>query len=420
MNILILGSGAREHALCWAVKNSNYCKNLFCIPGNGGIAKIATCVKLSLVDNKKILDFCRKKEIDLIVVGPEDLLEKGIVDFFTKKGIKIFGPSKKGAKLETSKKFAKDFMKKNGIPTASFNSFSTLKESRNFISKNSAPFVIKVDGLAAGKGVMIAQTKISAYKYLDQIFNKKKFGNAGNTILIEEFLKGYEISFFTFIDDKKSLNLGYALDYKKLKDNNIGPNTGGMGAFTPSKKVNKRLLYMIQKEIIDPTIAGIRREKILYNGIIFFGLMITKKGPKVIEYNVRFGDPECQVLIPLINSDFLLLIKSTLENSLSEYELNISKKSSVCIVLTSKGYPEKYRKNIRIKNLENIKCQINENIFHAATSKKHKFYYSNGGRVLSIVCQDKKLIEARKKAYDIIKKLSWNNGFFRTDIGLDN
>jgi len=241
LNILILGSGAREHALCWAVKNSNYCENLFCIPGNGGIAKIATCVKLSLVDNKKILDFCRKKEIDLIVVGPEDLLERGIVDFFTKKGIKIFGPSKKGAKLETSKKFAKDFMKKNGIPTASFNSFSTLKESRNFISKNSAPFVIKVDGLAAGKGVMIAQTKISAYKYLDQIFNKKKFGDAGNTILIEEFLKGYEISFFTFIDDKKSLNLGYALDYKKLKDNNIGPNTGGMGAFTPSKKVNKKI-----------------------------------------------------------------------------------------------------------------------------------------------------------------------------------
>lgn len=357
MNILVLGSGGREHAISWSVKSSKLCKNLFCIPGNGGIEKVAKCIDLDLNNKKKILEFCKERKIDLVIVGPEDLLEKGFVDFFTKNGIKIFGPSKKGAKLESSKTFAKNFMKKNGIPSASYTAFSTLRASKEYIKKKSAPYVIKVNGLAAGKGVIISDSKKKAYKTLEMIFNEKKFGKAGKTVLIEEFLTGYEISFFTFIDNENSLNLGYALDHKKLKDKNLGPNTGGMGAFTPSIKIDKKLLQRIQKEIINPTVEGIRKEKIIYNGLIFFGLMITEEGPKVIEYNTRFGDPECQTLIPLIKSDFLLLIRSTIENSLSKYSLKVSKNCSVCVVLTTKGYPAKYKRDIEIEMLEKTKVQ---------------------------------------------------------------
>tara|TARA_B100000989_G_scaffold291917_1_gene267080 strand:+ start:9610 stop:10872 length:1263 start_codon:yes stop_codon:yes gene_type:complete len=419
LNILVLGSGGREHALSWSIKSSKLCKNLYCIPGNGGIEKIAKCLDLDLNNKKKILEFCKKEKIDLVIVGPENLLEKGFVDYFTKNGIKIFGPSKKGAKLESSKTFAKNFMKKNGIPSASYRAFSTLGASKKYIKKKSAPYVIKVNGLAAGKGVIISDGKKEAYKTLEMIFNKKKFGKAGKTVLIEEFLTGYEISFFTFIDKKSSLNLGYALDHKKLKDKNLGPNTGGMGAFAPSIKVNKKLLQRIQKEIINPTVEGIRKEKVFYNGIIFFGLMITEDGPKVIEYNTRFGDPECQTLIPLIKSDFLMLIRSTIENSLSKYSLKVSKNFSVCVVLTTKGYPEKYKRDIKIERLENIKCKSNENIYHAATYKKNGSYFSNGGRVLCVVCQHTSLTLARENAYKIIKKLNWTSGFYRKDIGLD-
>ncbi len=420
MNILVLGSGGREHAICWAIKNSKFCKNLYCIPGNGGIAEIADCKKLDINNKIAILSFCKKKKINLVVVGPEDLLEQGIVDFFINHKIKIFGPSKKGAKLETSKKFAKNFMKRNGIPSASYNCFSSLEASKYFISKSTPPYVIKVNGLAAGKGVIISKTKNEAYQTLKRIFNDRMFGKAGNTILIEDFLKGYEISFFTLIDSKDSLNLGYALDHKKLKNNNLGPNTGGMGAFTPSNKVNKRLLDRIQEEIINPTIKGIRNEKILFNGLIFFGLMITETGPKVIEYNVRFGDPECQTLLPLIKSDFLLLLNSTVEDKLDKYKLEISKNSSVCVVLTTKGYPETYSKNLRINKLKNILDKKNINVFHAATYKKNGDYFSNGGRVLSVVCQNKELVYAREQAYKIIEDINWEYGFYRNDIGIDN
>ena len=420
MNILVLGSGAREHAICWALKKSKNAKNVFCIPGNAGIEKIVSCFDIDSTNKEKIYKFCLKKKINLVVIGPENLLELGLSDFLSGKKISVFGPSKMASKLETSKVFAKKFLERNNIPTGFYKEFSKLETSINYIKKTKPPYVIKVDGLASGKGVMICKTNNSAKKVLEDIFLKKKFGLSGKKIILEEFLEGFEMSFFSFVDKKNILDLGYAFDHKKLYDNDKGPNTGGMGAFSPSNIVTKKLLNSIRKEIILPTIKGIKKENIIFRGILFFGVMITKFGPKVIEYNVRFGDPECQSLLHRLNSDFLNILLATVNDTLDKCKVKLSKDFSICVVLTSKGYPKKFKINKPILNLEKIRDTKFVNIFHAATQKKNGKFFSNGGRVLSITSRHKNFDKARENAYKYIKKINWSYGHFRMDIGKKN
>lgn len=420
MNILVLGSGGREHALCWAIKKSKLCNNIYCIPGNSGIQDDVKCFDIDPRNKEKILRFCQNRKIDLVVIGPEDLLEIGISDFLISKKILVFGPSKKGAKLETSKSFAKKFLERNNIPTSSFKEFSKLQESQKYIDISHPPYVIKVDGLASGKGVYICNTKQLALASLQKIFIEKKFGSSGKKIVIEEFLEGFEMSFFTFIDSKSSLNLGYALDHKRLLDSDKGPNTGGMGAFSPSKIVSKTLLHEIQEKIINPTIKGIKNEKLNFRGVLFFGIMVTKTGPKVIEYNVRFGDPECQSILFRIESDLLDILISTAKDTLNKSKIIMSNDFSICVVLSSKGYPESFKKNQKIENLHKVKNKINLKVFHAATTKKNGEYFSNGGRVLSVTSKHKNYNTAIKNAYECLREIDWKLGYYRKDIGKKN
>ena len=420
MNILVLGSGGREHSICWSISKSKNCKDIYCIPGNSGIAEIAKCIKLDLKKKNLVYKFCVDKKIDLVVIGPENLLEQGMTDYLSHKGISVFGPNRKASKLETSKTFSKKFMKKHDIPTANHKSFDSLIKSREYVKNLSLPIVIKVDGLAAGKGVTICDTKEKANNELKEIFVNKKFGEAGRKILIEEFLEGFELSYFTFIDKTSSLNLGYALDHKKKYDNDKGPNTGGMGAFSPSPKISKRLLETINTNIIKPTIAGIRKDNLNYRGVLFFGIMQTKNGPKIIEYNSRFGDPECQTILRRFDGDLLEILYATAKDTLNRCTVKLSSDYSVCIVLASKGYPKKFKKKMIIKNLKKIKNSQQIYVFHSATTKMKDNYYSNGGRVLSITSRHSSIQNARKNAYNLIKKINWKNGFFRKDIGLKN
>ena len=421
MNILVLGSGGREHALCWKISKSPRCNSLFCIPGNGGIEEVAECIDINPRNKRKIYLFCKENKIDLVVIGPEVLLEEGLSDYLTSKRIKVFGPSKKAAKLETSKIFSKKFLKKNSIPTANSYEFNNLKSSMDYISLNKTPFVIKVDGLAAGKGVIICNSKQEAVKAVNDIFKKNKFGDAGGKILIEEFLEGYEVSYFAFFDKNNYLPFGYALDHKRAKNNDKGLNTGGMGAFSPSKKVTNSLEKKIIEDVIIPTQKGLKKNKIIFRGIIFFGLMITNDEPKVIEYNVRFGDPECQVLMRKLDSD-LLDILDAVANDLLEKSLKISlnKEFCICVILASLGYPNKYQTGFEIRNIDKMIAREDIVIFHSGTIKKNKKYFSNGGRVLSLTAKDKNPIIAKKKVYEAVKKINWKNGFYRDDIGIKN
>jgi len=417
LNILVLGSGGREHAICWSISKSKKCKNLYCIPGNGGISSEAKCYDINPTNKKEIFKFCLLKKVDLVVIGPEKLLYLGMADYLTKKGINTFGPTKKASQLETSKIFAKKFLKKNNIPTGNFTSFNSSISAINYVESNTPPFVIKVDGLAEGKGVIICNNRKTAIKNIKEILDLKKFGVAGDRIIIEEFLVGYEISYFAFFDQENILPFEYALDHKKAKDNDLGLNTGGMGAFTPFQKINEKLKKKIFNEIILPTKKGLKEKKIEYRGVIFFGLIITKSGPKVIEYNVRFGDPECQVILRNLNSDLLKILNSTTNDLLHKEKISFTKQCSICVILASNGYPEKYKKYSKIENIEKAEKTKDVVIFHSGTKKKKEGFFSNGGRVLSITSTGKSLAEARKKAYNAIRIINWKEGFFRSDIG---
>ena len=420
MNILVLGNGAREHSICWSLTKSRKCKKIYCSPGNGGIEEIASCVYIDIKKKDQVLKFCKNYKINLVIIGPEEYLEDGLVDYLLSKGINTFGPKKTAAKLETSKSFAKKFLRKNEIPTAAYNEFNSSSKAHEFIKKAKFPIVIKVDGLAAGKGVIICESLSEAENSINLIMKKKKFGDAGKKIIIEEFLKGFEISYFAFFDKNSFLTLGYALDHKKAKDNDKGPNTGGMGSFSPSKKIKLSLKKKIEKQIIKKTWQGLKEKKIEYNGILFFGLMISDNKPYVIEYNVRFGDPECQTLLMNLKSDLLEIILATTQNNLKNKKIYNYKKSTVSVVLASNGYPESYKKNILIENLEKIKETKDLKIFHAGTIKKQNQFYTNGGRILSITVSDKDISASRKRAYNVLKKLNWPGGFFRKDIGIKN
>jgi len=420
VNILVIGSGAREHSIVWALEKSKDAKQIFCIPGNAGISKIAKCSKVDLNKKYEIYKFCKKNNIELVVIGPEKYLETGLSDYLNKKKINVFGPSKKAAKLEYSKIFSKKFLNKNNIPTAESKSFSSYSSAIKYLKIIRYPLVIKADGLAEGKGVFICNKFDEAKSEIENLLIKKKLGSSGQKVLIEEFLEGFEISYFAFVDKNCFIPFGYALDHKRAYNNDEGPNTGGMGCFTPSTKVTKKVLEEINDKVLNPTINGFQKEKFTFRGILFIGLMITKKGPQVIEYNVRFGDPECQTLLRSLKTDLLKVLIACTRDKLSSQNLIVNNSHVVCVVIASKGYPGKYKKNIPIKNLDLPDTIKDVEIFHAGTRHLNGKVVSSGGRVLSVTAVGKNVEEARQKAYATVKRIKWKDGFFRDDIGFKN
>tara|TARA_A100001011_G_scaffold399080_1_gene506140 strand:- start:1043 stop:2308 length:1266 start_codon:yes stop_codon:yes gene_type:complete len=415
MNIVILGSGGREHALCQKISLSKKVKKIYSIPGNAGTSDISENINLPLNDVNKIDEFIKDKNIDLIVVGPEQPLVDGVVDFFEKKNINIFGPNKIASQLEGSKIFTKKLCEKYKIPSAKFGIFESAENAQNFVSESNFPLVVKADGLAAGKGVYICKDLESAKFAISEIFNGK-FGKANN-VLIEEFLEGEEMSYFVISDGKTYKKFETAQDHKRVGEGDQGKNTGGMGAYSPSALINDELDKKIINKIIEPTLKGLKDLGTDFKGFLYAGLMIVKNEPYLIEYNVRMGDPECQTILPRLKTDLLDLLLYCCKKNLSKIKLDWQDDKSLCVVLCSKGYPENYNNNIEIAGLNKIKVSNKEYIYHAGTEKKKNIIYSNGGRVLNFSVLSKDLKDARTKAIKMIQQLNWNNGFYRRDIG---
>jgi phosphoribosylamine--glycine ligase len=415
MNVGIIGSGGREHSICFAINKSEKVKKIYCFPGNAGTADIATNIDINLDDFIKLKEFVLKNKIDLIIVGPEKPLVEGIVDFFEKNKIKIFGPNKVASQLEGSKIFTKKLCEKYNIPTAKFGIFENIEKATSFVDQSKFPIVIKADGLASGKGVFICEKKNDANAAIKEIFSGK-FGLAKN-LLIEEFLDGEEMSYFIISDGKTIKSFGTAQDHKRVLENDKGKNTGGMGAYSPSRLITKELENKILTKIIGPTIEGLKDMNCEYRGFLYAGLMIINNEPYLIEYNVRMGDPECQTILPKLNSDLFEIIMSCCSKSLSSTNINWHDKKSLCIVVCSKGYPDKYDNNVLIKNIDKIKLEKNQFCYHAGTKKNKNKIYSNGGRVINYVCLSDNFKESRVKVIKNIKLLDWDGGFFRKDIG---
>jgi len=415
MNVGILGSGGREHAICFSIKKSKNVKNVYCLPGNAGTSTIAKNIQIDIRDFHAIKKFTEEKKIDLLIVGPEKPLVDGIVDFFLDTKVKIFGPNQAASQLEGSKIFTKKLCEKYNIPTANFGIFQNPNESKIFLEKTNYPIVIKADGLASGKGVYICENKKDALIAIDEIF-AGKFGEAKN-VLIEEFLTGEEMSFFIVTDGNDIKLFNTAQDHKRVLEGDKGKNTGGMGAYSPSRLINIDLENKIINQIIHPTLEGLKEMKIEYSGFLYAGLMIKNDNPYLIEYNVRMGDPECQTILPRLESDLTDIILACCEKKLNEIEIKWKKDNSICIVLCSDGYPEKYKKNVLIKNLEKISTDDKNYCFHAGTNILDKKTYAVGGRVLNFVSLSSNFSEARKKIFDNLNNLNWNEGFYRKDIG---
>jgi phosphoribosylamine--glycine ligase len=415
MNVAVIGSGGREHAICESLIKSNKIKKLFCLPGNGGTASIAQNTNINLSNFKEIRNFVKKNNINLVVVGPEKPLVEGITDYLEKYKIKVFGPSKFASQLEGSKIFTKNICKKYKIPTANFVIKQNRKQSLTYIQKVKFPLIIKADNLASGKGVYICKNKSDATKAINEIFNGK-FGNA-KKILFEDFLPGEEMSYFIISDGSTFRYFGSAQDHKRVLEGDKGKNTGGMGAYSPSRLFSKNLEKKIIKKIIKPTLKALKDKKQKFKGFLYAGLMINNNEPYLIEYNVRMGDPECQTILPTLKNDFLDILIACCNNKLSKKKINWHNKKSICIVLCSKGYPDKFKKNIEIKKLDKIKKKKNEFIFHAGTIKKDQGFFSNGGRVLNFVSTSLNLLKSRSQVLKTIKNLNWQNGFYRKDIG---
>jgi len=415
MNVAVIGSGGREHAICESLIKSKKIKKLFCIPGNGGTATIATNIPLDIENFQSIRDFINNHNIDLVVIGPEKPLVQGISDYLEKHKIKVFGPSKFASQLEGSKIFTKKICKKYKIPTANFEIKKNKSQSIKYIQQSNFPLIIKADNLASGKGVYICNNKKEALKAVQDIFGGK-FGKA-KQILFEQFLIGEEMSYFIISDGLTFKFFGSAQDHKRVLEGDKGKNTGGMGSYSPSRLFSKSLQEKINKKIIKPTLKALKDKKQKFKGFLYAGLMIKDNEPFLIEYNVRMGDPECQTILPNLKSDFLNLLKACCENKLSEKKIIWHNKKSICVVLCSKGYPGKFKKNIEIKRLNKINKKKNEFIFHAGTLKRNNKFYSNGGRVLNFVSTSLNLSKSRKKIFKMIKNLAWHNGFFRKDIG---
>ena len=415
MNIAILGSGGREHAICQKILESKGVNKIFCIPGNAGTSKISINLDINFLNFGLLFKTIKKNNIDLVIVGPEEPLVNGIVDFLESKKIKVFGPNKFASQLEGSKAFMKNMCKKNKIPTAGFKICKKKSDVMNFLKLNKMPVVVKADGLAAGKGVAICNSAKEVIKFSNEIF-LGKFKSCKKLVL-EEFLTGEEASYFIIVDKNNFSFIGSAQDHKRVGEGETGPNTGGMGAYSPAPIINKEIEKKIINKIIKPTLLFLKNKKKPYTGFLYVGLMIKNNNPYLIEYNIRMGDPECQVILPRLKTKLLDIINISLANKLKNFKIKWSKNKCMTVVLCSKGYPKKYKTNLKIKNLEKIKLDKQINIFHAGTKYKNNQLFSVGGRVLNIVGFGSNLHTIRKKIYKTIKAIKWKNGFCRSDIG---
>ncbi|SCY72363.1 phosphoribosylamine--glycine ligase [Alkaliphilus peptidifermentans] len=416
MKVLVIGGGGREHAIVWKLSQSPLVSKIYCAPGNPGIADIAECVDISDSDIQKLVEFSREINVDLTVVGPEGPLVEGIVDTFRREGLNIFGPSKDAAQLEGSKSYSKKFMEKYNIPSARFNEITNYEEGLKALQLYSFPVVIKADGLAAGKGVLICESMEEAEKGLKDILINKVFNEAGSKVVIEEFLEGVETSVLCFVDGKSIVPMVSSQDHKRIFDGDQGPNTGGMGTYSPNYVYTDDIANEVMSRILIPTLKGIQQEKMDYRGILFVGLMITDAGPKVLEYNVRFGDPETQVVLPRLKTDLYDIFINIINKQLSSTKVEWSDEAVVCVVLASEGYPNEYPKGLEISGFENVDKDIM--VFHAGTALKSNSIVTNGGRVIGITATGKSIEEARKKAYGNVEKIQFNGKFYRKDIAV--
>jgi phosphoribosylamine---glycine ligase len=415
MNILLIGGGGREHALAWKIRQSTHCGILFCAPGNAGIADIAEIPILDITDHQAIIAFCHVQAIGLVVIGPEAPLVAGLADDLESAGIRAFGPSAAAAQLEGSKAFTKELCAEFNIPTAKFARFNNAPKAKNHVRQQGVPIVIKADGLAAGKGVTVATTLEQAFDAIDDCF-EGTFGEAGLEVVIEEFLEGEEASLFALCDGSSAVLLGTAQDHKRAHNGDTGPNTGGMGAYSPAPCLDQTTIDIVMRDIIVPTLAGMHARGMPFHGILYAGLMITADGPKLIEYNVRFGDPECQVLMPRLTSDLVELMIAAIEGDLLTLHPQWADDSALTVVMAAQGYPGKYQRGSIIKGLEQA-ADDGALIFHAGTAKRDDTLIANGGRVLNVTALASDISLAQKKAYAAIKKIDWPEGFYRTDIG---
>ncbi|MBP5194707.1 MAG: phosphoribosylamine--glycine ligase [Lachnospiraceae bacterium] len=417
MKVLVIGGGGREHAIVQSLAKSNRIEKMYCAPGNAGIAEFAECVSIGVMEFEKLVSFAKEKSIDYVVVAPDDPLAAGLVDEFEKAGIRAFGPRANAAIIEGSKAFSKDLMKKYNIPTAAYENFDDPEAALEYLKTAKMPIVLKADGLALGKGVLICNTREEAIDGVKEIMQDKKFGNAGNRMVIEEFMTGREVSVLSFVDGKTIRIMTSAQDHKRAGDGDTGLNTGGMGTFSPSPFFTKEIEDRCMKEIFVPTVEALRAEGREFKGVIFFGLMLTEDGPKVLEYNARFGDPETQVVLPRMKNDLLEVMEACTDGTLDKIELEFEDNAAVCVVLASDGYPVKYEKGFEIKGLDAFKGKDDYFCFHAGSKFADGKIVTNGGRVLGVTAKGSDLKEARKKAYEATEWVSFDNKYMRHDIG---
>lgn len=417
MRILIIGSGGREHAIAVSVNKSQRVSKIYCAPGNAGISQIAECVPIQAMEFEKIIDFAKNHNIDLTIVGMDDPLVGGLVDQLENQGLRVFGPRKNAAILEGSKAFSKDLMRKYKIPTADYENFYNPKDALDYLETSKFPIVLKADGLALGKGVLICNNLTEAQKGVQSIMLEKQFGSAGNCLVVEEFMVGREVSVLSFVDGKTIKTMTSAQDHKRAEDGDRGLNTGGMGTFSPSPFYTKEVEVFCNKYVYQATVDAMRAEGRSFKGIIFFGIMLTKDGPKVLEYNARFGDPEAQVVLPRMENDLIEVIEACIDGKLDQIELKFEENAAVCVVLASKGYPVSYEKGMIIKGLEQFDNQEGYYAFHAGTALSEKGIITSGGRVLGITAKGKNLQEARDNAYKATKWIDFSNKYMRSDIG---
>ncbi|HFL3238718.1 TPA: phosphoribosylamine--glycine ligase [Clostridioides difficile] len=415
MKILVVGGGGREHAICWKLSKEKNVEKIYCAPGNAGIANVAECVNIGDTNIEELLKFAKENEIGLTIVGPEVPLVMGIVDEFEKEGLRVFGPNKKCAQLEGSKAFSKEFMIKHNIPTAKYKEYTNLEEAISEIDSFGYPVVIKADGLAAGKGVVIPENREDAIATLKEMMSDKKFGAAGDKIVIEEFLKGIETSILAFVDNDTIVPMASAKDHKKVNNYEQGPNTGGMGTFSPSEIYTEELANKVKETVLEKTLEGFKKDGLNFKSILFVGLMITEDGEKVLEYNVRFGDPETQSVLFRLETDLHEIMEAILDNKLKDIEINYSDDEAVCVMLTSGGYPDSYEKEKIITGLENLDDDIV--VFHSGTKMFDGNLVTNGGRVIGITAKSTTVKDAAEKVYENIKKINFEGMHYRTDIG---
>lgn len=417
MKVLIVGSGGREHAIAMSVKKSPKVDKLYCAPGNAGISELAECVPIKVMDFQKIVDFAKEEKIDLTFVAPDDPLAGGLVDELEKAGLRAFGPRKNAAILEGSKAFSKDLMKKYKIPTAAYENFDNAESALKYLENSDYPVVLKADGLALGKGVLICNTWEEAKEGVKSIMEDKKFGSAGNKMVVEEFMTGREVSVLSFVDGKTIKIMSSAQDHKRAQDGDKGLNTGGMGTFSPSPFYTKEVDDFCKKYIYQATVDAMAAEGREFKGVIFFGLMLTENGPRVLEYNARFGDPEAQVVLPRMKNDIIDVIEACIDGTLDQIDLQFEDNAAVCVVLASDGYPVSYEKGFPIKGLEAFEGKEDYFVFHAGTKKTEEGFVTDGGRVLGVTATGSDLKEARKKAYEATEWIDFGNKYMRHDIG---